>query len=91
MRNAGEARVQPLVLEVVAHVRDGRRRGAELQHADTVVGCLADGFRRARPRLHDEHGVAARAQAARQLVRAPAAAAADRRKGVGDEQDRSCG
>ena len=86
----GEPRVQPLVLEVVADERHGRRRRAELERR---------GSRRRRPRdavsaspgrgCTTSDVVAARPQAARQLVGAPAAAAADRRERVGDDAGRS--
>ena len=65
-----------------------RRRRAELEDAEAVVvASRATPGGVSRPRLHDRHVVAPRAQPARQLVGAPAAAAADRRKRVGRDQD----
>ena len=82
-----ERRVQPLVLEVVADVRDRRRGRAELQDPETVVRRLARAARRAGARLDDRDRMSQRPQATRELVRAPAAAAADRRERVGREED----
>ena len=79
----GKARVEPLVLEVVADVRQGRRREAELDDPNAFVLALAASFGLTRPRLYDDDRVAAPPQALRQLVRAPAAAAADGWERVG--------
>ena len=84
---AGERSRQLLALVVVPHVRDGRRRRAELEHAESIVGRLARARRGSRLRLHDRDVVSSRAQAAGQLVGAPAAAAADGRKRVSRDQD----
>ena len=73
----GQARVEPLVLEVVADVRQRRRREAELDDPNALVLTLAASFGLTRPRLYDDDFMAAPPQALRQLVRAPAAAAAD--------------
>ena len=50
----GKARVEPLVLEVVADVRQGRRREAELDDPNAFVLALAAAFGLARPRLYDD-------------------------------------
>ena len=87
-KNTGERRIQPLVLEVVADVRDRRRGRAELQHPQTRRTTVS----RTPPGVPGRGwtivtACPARTQAARELVRAPAAAAADRRKRVGGEED----
>src|SRR5207249_3218866 len=82
-----ELHVEPFVFEEVPHVRDRRRGRAELEDAQTVVYRFADTSGSARPWLNDRDRVIARTQAARQLVRAPAAAAADRRKCIGGQED----
>jgi hypothetical protein len=82
-----ELRVQPLVLEVVAHVGNVRRRGAEFEDAEALVAALAVTGGTPGPRLDDEDRVAACAEPFRQLEGAPSAAAADRRERVGREQD----
>ena len=86
-RNDRQSRVQPLVLEVVAHVRNRRRPRAELDHSEAVVRHVTSRLGGPRPRLHDQDRVSTRPEPARQLVGAPAASAAHRRKGIGDEKD----
>ena len=81
-----EPRVEPLVLDVVAHERDAGRGERELVDGEAVVFARSVGCP-ARPRLHHPHVVAAPAQPARELPRAPAAAAAGRRERIGREQD----
>ena len=82
----GQLRPQPFVLEVVADERHRRRGGRDFVHLEAVVVARAVGVL-PRPWLHDRHVVAARAQPASQLVRAPAGAAAVGREGVGGEED----
>src|SRR3954453_10103590 len=82
----GETGVKLLVLEVVAHIRNRRRRCAEFHDAKLIVGGVAYASSGTRTRLHDQDVVSPGSQSARELVGAPSASAADRRKGVSCEQ-----
>ena len=83
----GERALEAFVLEVVAHERQAGRVAADLAHGEILE--LREGFagRLAGARSDDGDLVSGAAQAARQLVGAPAASAADGREGVGDQED----
>src|SRR5687767_5913048 len=79
--------VQSLVLEVISYVGDVGRRRPEFEDAEAVIARLAHARLAPNPGLYDDNTVAPFPQAFRQLERAPPAAAADRRKGVGGQED----
>ena len=77
---------ESFVLEIVPDERNAGSRRADLVDVETVVAAGAvRGM--TRPWADDRDLVTSRSQAARELVRAPPAAAAIRRKRVGDEED----
>ena len=82
----GEPGPEPLVPEPVPHERNAGRRRGERNRAEAVEFLLLCGRSASQPWPDDRQFVPMRAQAARQLVGAPAAAAADGGKDVGCNQ-----
>ncbi len=85
-KNAVELIVEPFVLEVIAHVRHGRRPD---RHFDGLKALVGDAFRRrlTHTRTHEHDLVSASSQPLGELIRAPSASAADWRKCIGRYQD----
>src|ERR1043165_2534567 len=75
--------IEFLVLEIVPDVRHRRCGCAVIDDAEVVVRTLANDSRTPRTRLHDRDVMTARSQSAGELVRTPAAAAANRWERVG--------
>src|SRR3954471_3445049 len=82
-----QARIQPLVLEIVSHVRHRWSGGAELDDSEAVERSLSHTRGSARPWLNHRHTIAPRPQSPGEFVRAPSAAATHGREGVGGDQD----